>query len=113
MQKPKYVRDIDTYQDLAGETAMYPGRGTENWDARMYPVLKLNGEAGELAELYGKAFRGGWLPDREEVRLEIGDVLWYAGEIAAMAGLSLADCANANLENVNHRKATNTITAHD
>lgn len=46
---------LDVYQRIATKSAVYPGCGTPL--GLMYCALKLNGEAGELAEHIGKAFR--------------------------------------------------------
>lgn len=47
--------DLDYYQNTATKSAVYPGQGTPFGLA--YVALKLNGEAGELAEHVGKAMR--------------------------------------------------------
>lgn len=47
--------DLDHYQAIASGSAIYPGQGTPLGLA--YCALKLNGEAGELAEHVGKAMR--------------------------------------------------------
>lgn len=47
--------DMDAYQRIATKSAIYPGQGTPL--GLIYVALKLNGEAGELAEHVGKAMR--------------------------------------------------------
>lgn len=47
--------DANEYQHKASGTAVYPGRLSPH--GVMYCALKLNGEAGELAEHVGKAMR--------------------------------------------------------
>jgi NTP pyrophosphatase (non-canonical NTP hydrolase) len=85
------------YQRLSRETAVYPHLG----DNLVYPALGLCGEAGETAEKIKKAIRddGGILTDerREAVAAELGDVLWYAAQLATEAGLELEAIAEANL----------------
>ncbi|MCC0000859.1 MAG: nucleoside triphosphate pyrophosphohydrolase family protein [Methylobacteriaceae bacterium] len=65
-----------------------------------YPALKLNGEAGEVAEKVGKAFRDNDgifdMQRRQDIAKEIGDVLWYCAAVARDLGLSLGDCAIGN-----------------
>lgn len=46
---------FDRYQEIASGSAIYPGSGTPL--GLVYCALKLNGEAGELAEHMGKALR--------------------------------------------------------
>ena len=74
--------NFDQYQEQAGITAIYPNIGQN----LAYPVLGLNGEAGEVAEQAKKAIRddGGIItPERrEKLKKELGDVLWYLSACA-------------------------------
>lgn len=75
------------YQEAAGRTRVYPAHA-----ALLYPVMKLAGEAGEVA---GKV--GAHLGDRDhdllsghaldELALECGDVLWYLAATSHDLGL--------------------------
>ena len=70
------------YQAHAISTAVYPG---ELW----YPSLGLGGEAFEFIEkLYDPKHGVG-----EETAKELGDVLWYAANVAQDVGLTLQDVA--------------------
>lgn len=97
---------FDTYQRSAMALAIYPGRGTGDLS---YPMLGLNGEAGEAAEQWKKALRddGGKLTEerRKAVLKELGDVLWYVTACATEAGFSLREVAEANLAKLNDRAA--------
>lgn len=104
--------DLDEYQTAARRTALYPQ------DARLlYPVLKLAGEAGEVAEKVGKWMRDeGWLPGRElsgaqrtALTKELGDVLWYVASVAADMGVSLEEVGTTNLDKLADRRARGTI----
>jgi NTP pyrophosphatase (non-canonical NTP hydrolase) len=68
----------------------------------VYPTLGLVNEAGELAGKVKKIFRdkGGEISpaDRDALRGEIGDVLWYLTQICTELDLRLEDVAAANLE---------------
>lgn len=68
----------------------------------VYPTLGLVNEAGELAGKVKKIFRdkGGQISpaDREALKYELGDVLWYLAQIATELDLSLQEVAEANLE---------------
>lgn len=106
---------IDAYAECARKTAIYPGQYTPVGLA--YAALKLNGEAGELAEHVGKAMRDdGFVIDvfqfnanqmaeyaeltaarRELIIKEIGDVLWYLAALSQELGTSLQCVASANL----------------
>jgi len=100
------------YQTHARSTARYPADA-----ALLYPVLKLAGEAGEVAEKLGKAMRdGGWTagePLDEATRAalvaELGDVLWYVASVAVDLGSSLEEVAERNVAKLSDRAARGVI----
>ena len=98
---------LDEYQRAASETAIYPGKF--GMLGKVYCALKLNGEAGEVAEEIGKALRDDdqeiTLERRAKLLLELGDVLWYLANEAAELGFSLSTVAQANLDKLARRKA--------
>jgi NTP pyrophosphatase (non-canonical NTP hydrolase) len=67
----------------------------------VYPTLGLVNEAGELAGKVKKIFRdkGGAIAeaDRNALKQELGDVLWYLAQICTELDLSLSEVAEANL----------------
>lgn len=78
-----------------------------------YATLKLNGEAGEVAELIGKALRddGGVISMERSANLEkeVGDVLWYVAELCTIMGWSLSELASKNLEKLSKRQSEGTL----
>lgn len=102
---------MEEYQKRAQETMIYPGRGA--FMGLMYTTLKLNGEAGEIADKVGKVLRddGGYLrPEvREALALELGDVLWYISALANELGSSLESIASENLAKLARRQAKGTL----
>ncbi|MBI2476609.1 nucleoside triphosphate pyrophosphohydrolase family protein [Candidatus Uhrbacteria bacterium] len=92
------------YQIRARETAMYPDAGSNF----VYPTLGLANEAGEVAGKVKKIFRddnGHVTPERlEDIKGELGDVLWYTAQVASEFKLSLEDIASANLTKLASRK---------
>ena len=92
------------YQARSRETAVYPDAGNNI----VYPALGLCGEAGETAEKVKKAIRddGGTLTAerRDSIAAELGDVLWYAAQLATEAGLELEEIAQANLDKLASRQ---------
>lgn len=101
--------DLRTYQRRSRETAVYPGAGANP----IYPTLGLCGEAGEVADKVKKVLRDrqGAFDDsvREDLRLELGDVLWYVAQLATELELDLAEIAEANLAKLASRAARNVI----
>ena len=89
--------DFSDYQNQSRQTAKYPviGHGV------IYPTLGLTNEAGEVAGKIKKIFRDkeGVIGDaeREMLKAELGDVLWYLAQVATELQLSLDDIASRNL----------------
>jgi NTP pyrophosphatase (non-canonical NTP hydrolase) len=101
--------DFDTYQERCRATARYPEVGANP----IYPTLGLCGEAGEVADKVKKVLRdrGGEFNAavRDDLLLELGDVLWYAAQLATELGLSLGEIAEANLAKLASRAERNVI----
>ncbi len=79
----------------------------------VYPTLGLANEAGEVAGKIKKIFRdkGGVIGDaeREALKGELGDVLWYLTQICTELGLTLEEVAAANLEKLGSRQQRGTL----
>jgi len=79
----------------------------------VYPTLGLVNEAGEVAGKIKKIFRdkGGKISDadREALKYELGDVLWYLTQICTELDLTLEEVAAANLEKLFSRLERGTI----
>ena len=90
--------DFNDYQTQSRKTAKYPpiGHGV------IYPTLGLTNEAGEVAGKIKKIFRdkAGAIGDaeRDALKSELGDVLWYLAQVCTELDLSLDEVAQANLE---------------
>jgi NTP pyrophosphatase (non-canonical NTP hydrolase) len=102
-----------TFADYAAKaisTAIYPGHAI---NAIAYLTLKLNGEAGEIAEKVGKAIRDANSVIDETRRLallsELGDVIWYVNALASELDSSLSEIATKNLEKIASRRARNVV----
>ena len=106
--KYKRISDLDMYQQVAKQTAIYPRE-----QAIIYPTLGLTGEAGEVANKVKKIIRddGNKINESlvQEISAEIGDCLWYISVLADDIGFKLSDIANANLIKLANRKEKGTI----
>jgi NTP pyrophosphatase (non-canonical NTP hydrolase) len=99
--------DFDTYQKEVEKLCVYPRAGSGDLT---YPVLGLNGEAGEVAEKLKKAIRDSCgIVHTGEVARELGDVLWYVAACAWELGYNLSDIARINLDKLNSRKDRGTM----
>jgi len=100
---------LDTYQNLSGETSIYPNKGNN----MSYPTLGLCGEAGEIANKVKKIYRDhdGVLTDeyREILSAELGDCLWYVASIASELGTTLGKVAMDNVNKLADRKVRNQL----
>lgn len=65
----------------------------------------LAGESGEVLELLKKAVRGRQPVDVENLKLELGDVLYYLTMLANRHGFTLADVIRANVQKLEARRA--------
>ena len=78
-----------------------------------YPTLGLVNEAGEVAGKVKKIFRdkGGVIgeAEREALKQELGDVLWYLAQICTELDLTLEEVAAANLQKLFSRLERNAI----
>lgn len=91
---------LSDYQRLAARTS----RGSEVTDLRMaVACMGLAGESGELIDLLKKHIGHGHPLDRDKVKDELGDILWYAAEIATIFGLQLDDVALHNVSKLARR----------
>lgn len=98
--------NLNDYQIKARMTAIYPA-------PIIYPALKLNGEAGEVAEKVGKIIRDKESifsqEDKREIAKELGDVLWYIANLAEDIGYELERIAELNLEKLSSRAERNKL----
>ena len=101
--------NFEEYQKKSRETAIYPEIGNNF----IYPTLGLSGEAGEVSEKIKKVIRdkGGVIDDitREEIKKELGDVLWYLAQIASELKISFNDVAEFNVEKLQSRLSRGTL----
>jgi NTP pyrophosphatase (non-canonical NTP hydrolase) len=98
---------FDEYQRQAQETDQLPqGAKVENGDKeQLIPFLGMAGEVGSLLSEYKKLLRDGPIHShfKDQVREELGDVLWYVANVAAKFGLSMEDVAKENLQKTRDR----------
>jgi NTP pyrophosphatase (non-canonical NTP hydrolase) len=97
---------LNEYQKKAREYALSSIK--DNLD---YALLGLCEEVGEVSGLIKRIHRGdATLTDqKEKLKSEIGDVLWYLSQTCSVLGFELSDVAAANLLKLNNRKVINKI----
>jgi NTP pyrophosphatase (non-canonical NTP hydrolase) len=86
------------YQNKSRKTAKYPPIG----HPVVYPTLGLSNEAGEVAGKIKKIFRDKSgiisVEDRQALKGELGDVLWYLAQVCTELEISLDEVAEHNLD---------------
>jgi len=92
---------FDTYQLEAAKTM---GKHWDDFDTGLaYGALGLAGESGEVCEHVKKYVNKSRELNRDEVKKEIGDVLWYLASISEHLGFKLGDCAELNIKKLRKR----------
>ena len=109
--------DFNYYQERAiqYDTSRLAVDKEARYDGYMEKALGLAGETGEVMEKVKKMIRdknGVFSPtpeDLEELKKELGDVLWYLSALAFYNGIDLDDVARVNLDKLRSRKQRNQI----
>lgn len=101
--------DFEEYQKKSRKTALYPKE-----HGFVYPTLGLNGEAGEVAEKVKKVLRdkNGIMDEKtkQEIKKELGDVLWYLSQVATELELDLDEIAFENIKKLYSRMERGKLT---
>lgn len=107
MEKFKDISTLNEYMTEARKTAIWNKR--QAIDPVSYCTHGIAGESGEFADKVKKVIRDDLAYDdpriREDLALELGDVLWYVTNLAAELGYSLQDIAEMNITKLRDRQA--------
>lgn len=109
--------NFNEYQNIAiqFDTARLAIDEKARYDGYMEKALGLAGETGEVLEKIKKMIRDkngvfqATPEDIDELKKELGDVLWYLSAIAFYNGIELDDVVRANLDKLRSRKERNQI----
>lgn len=100
---------FDEYQKQALTTA----RGHDEHNELFHLLLGLVGESGEIAEKMKKIVRdhdsNEAKIDTQDLKKELGDVLWYVAVLADYFEISLEDIAQTNAQKLADRKTRGTL----
>jgi len=98
--------DFKEYQKLASRTAAFNDNSAVS--PLVYLALGVAGESGEVVEKIKKIVRndGGKVSSekKEELKKELGDVLWYLSQMAQVLGYNFEEVAKTNIEKLASRK---------
>ena len=105
--------DFNEYQKKAAETAEFGDDFPV--DPLIYTTLGLAGEEGEVVEKVKKIIRNDrnniTEKKREELKLELGDVLWYLSQIAYQLDIPMSEVAQGNIDKLADRKKRGVIAS--
>ncbi len=103
--------EFNEYQQLASKTVLYAKQ--DDHYKIMYLSMGIAGETGEVVEKIKKIARGETIvitdERREDLKKEIGDVLWYVSQLALHLGVTLDDVATHNIKKLADRAARGVI----
>lgn len=93
---------FDEYQEISLRTSgKFEEKDRQFWT--MVSTLGLAGEAGEVADYLKKVYGHGHELDREVLKKELGDVLWYVSDLCSKFGFSMSEVAQLNVEKLKRR----------
>ncbi len=102
--------NFNEYQKLASRTATFDDN---KLDPLVYLTLGLAGESGEVVEKIKKVYRNdkGELSQekKEDLKKELGDVLWYLSQMARVLEMEFDDVAKVNIEKLEDRQKRGVI----
>lgn len=91
--------DFHAYQELANRTAK-PMTLQGNL---LHAALGLAGEVGEITDTIKREFVYGQELDVDNIKEELGDILWFVALCADAVNLNMGDIANANIDKLAQR----------
>lgn len=74
-----------------------------------YVVLNLVGEVGELYSKFAKSIRDEAPLMEQEIKHELGDILWQLAALCHDCGTSIDEVAHMNISKLSKRKAKNSL----
>jgi NTP pyrophosphatase (non-canonical NTP hydrolase) len=104
LKQRKRKMNLREYQELAARLALPTALNDQ------YLSLGLAGEAGEVASLFAKAVRdSGNQVNRDSLKKELGDVLWFVAVLAEHHHMDMQDVAIANINKLRSRQQRGTL----
>lgn len=91
--------DFNEYQKLAARTINNDLTYSDMEDHALHGMVS---EVGELHGIYQKMYQGHDI-DREHVKKELGDLLWFIAEYCTVYGWRMEDVAKMNIDKLKAR----------
>ena len=90
---------LNEYQKQAARTINKSNLSSEN---EMHAVHGMSSEVGEINDLYQKMYQGHQF-DKDHVKKELGDLLWFIAEYCTACDMTLEEVAQANIDKLKAR----------
>ena len=87
------------YQQLAARTI---GKTMKADEVEAHALHGMVGELGEIHSIYQKKYQGHGF-DRNHVKSELGDLLWFCAELCTVMGWDMADVMSENIKKLEKR----------
>lgn len=101
MTKKKHM----TFLEYAEEAAQFRLPSADH----SYVILNLIGEVGELYGKFAKSIRDQVPIVDQEIKHELGDILWQLAALCHDCGTSIDEVAHMNISKLSKRKAKNSL----
>ena len=106
--------NLNEYQEKAKKTDLHTKVEANELD---YYLLGLTSEVGEVAGRMKRVYRDQKgkisLVEKERIKKELGDVLWYLSAICDRFDFSLEEVAELNLKKLSNRMENDTLRGED
>lgn len=92
--------ELEKYQRECLRTANFTGTSTE---IVCNMCLGIAGESGEIVDYLKKVGFHGHIFEKEKLKNELGDLMWYMTVLADYFGINMKDVLSANIEKLKKR----------
>lgn len=86
--------EFNEYQSQARRTQ---NKNLNGHERRLHALFGLCSEVGEIQSIYQKAYQGHCV-EKDKVVDELGDLMWFAAELADVLGVNLGDVVQRNID---------------
>lgn len=90
---------FNEYQELARRTQ---NKALLFEDRRRHSLFGMASEIGEIHAFFQKQYQGHFI-DKEKLKAEVGDLLWFVAELCDTCDWSMSDVAAENIEKLKKR----------
>lgn len=112
IQNPYFSPDkaIDFFEYMAFTSRFFSHNGRYESEGLMYNIVGLSTEVAEILDIHRKEQWYGKPFDKDHVREEIGDAMWYLSNLIRMHGLTFQEVLGANRAKIEARYSNSVFT---